>query len=93
MPTKLRRHAITETPEVKAALDGVRAATGSERVVLAELVVLGAQEKLRRLGQPDEGTLRLRRQFAEKIRTRTLPPVDLDAAAEAKWSFLRKLPS
>jgi hypothetical protein len=49
MPTKLPRHSITETPAVKAALDELRRETGEARVSLGELVILGAEEKTRRL--------------------------------------------
>lgn len=49
MPTKHRRHAITETPEVRAILDELRLVQGDDHLDLAELVVLGAQEKLVRL--------------------------------------------
>jgi hypothetical protein len=44
MPTKRRRHAITETPAVAAALDDLRAEPGPDRVELGELVVLGDGE-------------------------------------------------
>jgi hypothetical protein len=45
VPTKRRRHAITETPPVQAALDELRRALGDDRVEMGELVILGAQEK------------------------------------------------
>lgn len=43
-----RTHTITETGAVADALDRLRAAGGDECVVIDELVILGAEEKLRR---------------------------------------------
>jgi hypothetical protein len=85
MPTKRRRHAVTETPPVQAALDELRRELGEEAVHLPELVILGAREKLARLRAErrhmTEGRLRL----AERIRSRELP-VDADAADEVRRS-------
>jgi hypothetical protein len=73
LPTKRRRHAITETPPVQAALDELREALGDERVEMGELVILGAQEKLARLrGERDE-TAALRRRLADRVRRRDIP--------------------
>jgi hypothetical protein len=55
VPTKCRRHAITETREVKAALDELRREQGHDHVDLAELVVLGAEEKLARVRSGSTG--------------------------------------
>jgi hypothetical protein len=85
MPTKHRRHAITETPPVKAALDELRAESGDERVELGELVILGANQKLARLRAERDATATLRRQLADRIRRRDLP-VDRDAADEVRRS-------
>ena len=49
MPTTRRRHAITETPPVQAALDELRKELGTDRVELGELVVLGAEAKVAEL--------------------------------------------
>ncbi len=46
VPTKRRRHAITETPPVQEALDELREELGDEQLQLSELVILGAREKL-----------------------------------------------
>ena len=73
MPTKRRRHAITETPPVQEALDELRAALGGERVELGELVILGAQEKLARMRAEREDTSALRRRLAERVRRRDIP--------------------
>jgi hypothetical protein len=83
MPTKHRRHAITETPEVRAALDELRRELGTDRVPLAELVVIGATEKVRRLRLDRDETVAGARQIAQWIRTGTVP-VDPDAAEEVR---------
>ena len=83
MPTKRRRHAITETPPVQEALDELRAALGGERVELGELVILGAQEKLARVRAEQEDTSALRRRLAERVRRREIP-ADRAAADEVR---------
>lgn len=84
MPTKRRRHAITETPPVQEALDELRAELGSDRVDLGELVTLGAAQKLETIraehGRDDQALKRL----ADRIRNAEMTPVDLEAAEEAK---------
>src|SRR3954462_10366844 len=45
IPTKHPRHAITETPPVRAALDELRGELGAARIEFSELLILGAQEK------------------------------------------------
>ena len=85
MPTKRRRHAITETPPVQAALDELRAALGQDRVELGELVVLGAGAKLAALRAEREGESALRRRLADRVRSRELP-VSLEAADEVRAS-------
>jgi hypothetical protein len=83
MPTKRRRHAITETPPVEAALDELRAALGDERVEMGELVILGAQEKLARVRAEQEDTSALRRRLAERVRRRDIS-ADRAAADEVR---------
>jgi hypothetical protein len=83
MPTKRRRHAITETPPVQEALDELRAALGGERVEMGELVILGAQEKLARVRAEREDTSALRRRLAERVRRRDIP-LDRAAADEVR---------
>jgi hypothetical protein len=83
MPTKHRRHAITETPEVKEALDELRKELGTDRVPLAELVVIGATEKVRRLRMDRDEAVAGARQVAEWIRTGTVPG-DPEAAEEVR---------
>jgi hypothetical protein len=79
MPTKRRRHAITETPPVEAALDELRRELGTDHLELGELVVLGAAAKLASIHAERDGDARLRRRLADRVRSRSLP-VDADAA-------------
>jgi hypothetical protein len=83
VPTKRRRHAITETPPVQAALDELRRALGDDRVEMGELVILGAQEKLARVRAKRNDTAALRRRLADRIRRRDIP-ADRAAADEVR---------
>jgi hypothetical protein len=83
VPTKRRRHAITETPPVQAALDELRRALGDDRVEMGELVILGAQEKLARVRAERNDTAALRRRLADRIRRRDIP-ADRAAADEVR---------
>jgi hypothetical protein len=83
VPTKRRRHAITETAAVQAALDELRDELGNDRVALGELVVLGAQAKLARLRVQREDQSIVRHRLAERVRAGELP-VDQDAAEEVR---------
>ena len=83
MPTRRRRHAITETPPVEAALDELREALGEDRVQMGELVILGAREKLSRVRAEQQDTAVLRRRLADRIRRRDIP-ADRTAADEVR---------
>lgn len=83
MPTSRRRHAITETPPVEAALDELRRELGTDRVELGELVVLGAETKLARLRAAREGDDARLRHLADRIRARDVL-VDVEAADEVR---------
>ncbi len=83
MPTSRRRHAITETAPVQAALDELRRELGADRVELGELVILGAHEKLERLRSRRGAQHVLRQRLAERVRTRRLS-VDPKAAEEVR---------
>ena len=83
MPTKHRRHAITETPRVQAALEELRNELGDARVELGELVILGAQQKVAQLRAEREDTAARRRELADRIRRREIP-ADRDAADEVR---------
>jgi hypothetical protein len=83
MPTTRRRHAITETPPVQAALDELRRELGTDRLELGELVVLGAEAKLASLRAAKDRDAALRRSLADAIRARDLG-VDPAAADEVR---------
>jgi hypothetical protein len=83
MPTRRRRHAITETPPVQAALDELRDALGEDRVEMGELVILGAHEKLSRVRAERDDTAATRRRLADRIRRRDIP-ADRAAAEEVR---------
>jgi hypothetical protein len=84
VPTTRPRHTITETPPVQEALDRLRARMGTERVDFAELVMLGACEKERRLERDSETAREVRERLAAKILDRTLPEPDIAAADAVK---------
>jgi hypothetical protein len=83
VPTRRRRHAITETPRVQAALDELRDAIGDDRLEMGELVILGAQQKLARVRAERDDTAALRRRLADRIRGRKIP-ADRAAADEVR---------
>jgi hypothetical protein len=85
MPTTRRRHAITETPPVQAALDELRRELGTDRVELGELVVLGAKAKVASLRAGRGRNAALRESLAEHIRTGDVL-VDQAAADEVRAS-------
>lgn len=77
---------VTETPPVKEALDELRARLNGERINYAELVILGARAKTRRLpeGGDTEEARRARKELAEWIRNGNPGMVDIAAAEEVK---------
>jgi hypothetical protein len=83
VPTTRPRHTITETPPVQEALDELRTKLNGQRIDFAELVILGARAKARRLPDDEELDRKARRELAEMIRTRSVP-VDIRAAEEVK---------
>jgi hypothetical protein len=85
MPTKRRRHAITETPPVQAALDELRQELGDESVELGELVVLGAGVKLEAIRSERAGGAAGRRRLADRVRSRATA-ADVAAADEVRSS-------
>jgi hypothetical protein len=84
MPTKRRRHAITETPPLQEALDALRTELDGQRLDLSELVILGAREKLAHVHAERGREARI--QAAEEIEGmsggRYLPPDELDHVVE-----------
>ena len=85
MPTKRRRHAITETPPVQEALDELRRELGKDHVELPELVIMGAREKLARVRAETSRIAGLRRRLAQRVRAGEVP-VDAEAAEAVRRS-------
>jgi hypothetical protein len=85
MPTNRRRHAITETPPVQAALDELRGELGGGRIELGELVILGAQQKVAQVRAQRDDTTALRQKLADRVRRRDIP-ADRAAADEVRRS-------
>lgn len=83
MPTKRRRHTITEVGGVEAALDRLRAQLGEPD--LRELVVLGAERKLALEAERATDSQR-RAALRERLIARSTGAagVDLDAATEVR---------
>jgi hypothetical protein len=77
---------VTETPPVKEALDELRARLSGGRIDYAELVILGARAKMRRLpgGGDTEEARRARKELADWIRKGNPSMVDVAAADEVK---------
>ncbi len=68
MPTRHKRHSVTETPDVAAALRPLRARQAD--VKLGELIVLGAREKLRQLERDEDEATQARQRLAQRVRGR-----------------------
>jgi hypothetical protein len=75
---------ITETPPVREALDELRAKLNGERIDFAELVIVGARAKARRLPDQSRKASEARQQLAEWILTGSGPAMDIAAADEVK---------
>ena len=85
MPTTRKRHAITETPPVQEALDELRREQADHRVELAELVILGAREKVARLRAESDRSSGLRNELAHMVRTGEIGELmDHEAAEEVR---------
>jgi len=76
---------ITETAPVKAVLDELRDLQGGEKVDLPDLVIRGAEDKIRQLRAESESARRAREEIAEWIRSGNGPKIDLKAAEEVKY--------
>ncbi len=85
VPTKRRRHAITETPRVQAALNELRKELGTDRVEVGELVVLGAGVKLAAIRSERDGYAAKRRRLADRVRSRVIG-ADVDASDAVRSS-------
>lgn len=84
MPTTRPRHTITETPLVQEALDELRARLNGDQIDFAELVILGARAKVRRLPDENEQTRQALKDVAKWIRDGDGPKPDIAAAEEVK---------
>ena len=83
VPTSHPRHSITETPPLRAALNELR--SRGERIRFGDLVMRGAQQRLRELKEErDEEArkLELRRQLVEQLHTGE--GLDVEAAYEVR---------
>jgi hypothetical protein len=85
VPTRRRRHAITETPPVQAALNELRNELGTDRIELAELVVLGERAKLQDLRATRDQQADRRTRLADRVRSRRVG-ADLNAAESVRVS-------
>jgi hypothetical protein len=85
VPTTRPRHTITETPPVHEALEELRAKLNGSPIDMAELVILGAHAKARRLQVDNVAARAARKRLADMIRTGSFPyEIDLEAAKEVK---------
>jgi hypothetical protein len=84
MPTARPRHTITETPPVHEALDELRAKLNGDRIDFAELVILGARAKARRLPDQSRKARQARQELADWIRAGSGPQIDVTAADQVK---------
>jgi len=85
MPTKHRRHAVTETGAVADALERLRAAVGPDGFTISELVVLGAERKLHAQRAREAADRKALAALTEMVRTRSIP-CDVALADEARRS-------
>jgi hypothetical protein len=76
---------ITETVPVQAALDELRRLQGGEKVEFGDLVIRGAEDRIRELRAQSESARRAREEIAEWIRLGNGPKIDLEAAEEVKY--------
>ena len=76
MPTSHPRHAITETPALAAALEPLRTRLGPNAPTLAELVMTGAQAKLRELEAQDRARTQSLATFMERLFTASEPDLE-----------------
>lgn len=79
------RHTIAETPPIQRALNQLRVRMGSQELDIAELVLLGAEEKTRRL-QRDSAVVREAREWlAREILEGLHDPEAVRLADEVKY--------
>ena len=73
---------------MQEALDELRRETGSDRVELPELVILGAREKVAQLRAVRDDTLERRRRLANRVRAREqlVDPTAADEVRRSGWA-------
>jgi len=76
VPTSHPRHSITETPALTAALEPLRKRLGTDAPTLAELVLRGAEAKLRELEAQDRAQARALETFVDRLRAGPAPDLD-----------------
>jgi hypothetical protein len=76
---------ITETESLQWTLDELRRVQGGEKVDFGDLVMRGAEDKLRELRSSPEVAQRAREEIAEWIRSGNGPSFDRKAAEEVKY--------
>lgn len=76
MPTSHPRHSITETPRLAAALAPLRARLGANAPTLAELVLRGAEAKLRELDAQDRARAQALGTFMDRLSAAPAPDLD-----------------
>jgi hypothetical protein len=88
VPTRRPRHALTETPPVQEALDELRRELGAQRLEIAELVILGAREKLARLRSEQHRRAELVKRLAQRVRDRRVPgePAAAEEVRRTGWA-------
>jgi len=67
VPTSHPRHSITETPALAAVLQPLRERLGDQAPTLAELVMRGAEAKLRELDAQDRAKDRALTTFVDRL--------------------------
>ena len=76
MPTSHPRHSITETPELAAVLGPLRERMGKDVPPLSELLLRGAELKLREVEAQERARQERLATFVERMRAG--PPPDLE---------------
>jgi len=76
---------ITETERVNAVLDELRDLQGGEKVDFGDLVIRGAEDKIRELRASPEMARESREEIEEWIRLGNGPKIDLKAAEEVSY--------
>jgi hypothetical protein len=82
MPTSHPRHAITETPALAAALEPLRARLGANAPTLTELIMSGAEAKLRELEAQDRARAHSLETFVDRLCAG--PESDLDEVSRIR---------